>query len=205
MTSDARNDGGRGSIGRALQLPSGARLDGSDFVAVGGLLLLIFTLLIFRSDALPMQLWDESRNASNALEAALDGHWLAPTYHGAVDHWNTKPPLLTWLIAALMKTGVAPLWALRLPNIAAAVATCGLVWGTLRFSLRDRVAAAIGGVLLVTSTLYVGPHATRTGDFDGLESLFVLGYVLCFWAGFKDPARPNWLCGVRPHASPARC
>jgi hypothetical protein len=51
----------------------------------------------------------------------------------------------------------------------------------------------LGGVLLLTSGLYVGLHVTRTGDYDGLESLFVLGYVLSFWAAADEPIRPAWL------------
>ena len=154
--------------------------------------MVVFTL-IYHSDRLPMQLWDESRNANNALEIALHGHWLVPTYGGLRDHWNTKPPLLIWLIAALLKLGVAPLWALRLPAIAAALATLTLVWIVSRRALRDDLAAIFAGAFLVLSTLYIGVHATRTGDYDGLESLFVLGYALCLWRALGDPVRPAWL------------
>lgn len=173
----------------------GSKLEPSDLIVTSGLCLLVAILLIYRSDALPLQYWDESRIANNALEAALDGYWLAPAYNGAVDHWNTKPPLLIWSIAAFFKAGLPALWALRLPSIVAALATCGLAWSILRFGLRDGVAAALCGVLILCSNMYVGIHGARTGDFDGLESLFVLGYVLCLWAALEDPPRPNWLFG----------
>jgi hypothetical protein len=153
-------------------------------------------LVVFNSDKMPMQLWDESRNANNALEMALGGHWLVPTYAGAPDHWNTKPPLLIWLIAGLLRLGLPPLWALRTPSIIAAAATLGLIWGVLRHGLRDRLAAALGAALLLSSLLYLGPHAARTGDYDALESLFVLGYVLCVWRACDDPVKPHWLWGA---------
>ncbi len=145
-----------------------------------------------RYDALPMQLWDESRNSNNALEMALHGRWLVPTYLGAIDHWNTKPPLLIWAMAAGLKLGLPALVALRLTSWLAAAATVGAVWGVLRFAVQDRLAALAGGVLLLSAVIYVGPHAARTGDYDALESAFLLGYVLCVWQAFEG-GRTRWL------------
>src|SRR6516165_7241321 len=88
-------------------------LDRWDVLCVGSLLILWFLLHILNYDSLPLQLWDESRNANNALEIARYGHWLVPTYKGVSDHWNTKPPLLIWQMAALMRLGLPPLLAIR--------------------------------------------------------------------------------------------
>src|ERR1700730_8648375 len=77
-------------------------LDRWDTLCLGSFLLLGFSLLMLRYDQLPLQLWDESRNANNALEIARYGHWLVPTYKRGPDHWNTKPPLLIWQMAALI-------------------------------------------------------------------------------------------------------
>jgi 4-amino-4-deoxy-L-arabinose transferase-like glycosyltransferase len=173
--------------------PSALAFGRIDLITVAGFLLVAFVLLIYRSDALPLQIWDESRIANNALEAAMDGHWLVPTDHGYIDHWNTKPPLLPWLMAAGMRVGLPALWAVRLPSIAAAVITGGLIWAALRIALKDRLAAAIGLSLLFGSILYVGLHGSRNGDYESLESLFILGYVLSFWAASDVPARTNWL------------
>jgi 4-amino-4-deoxy-L-arabinose transferase-like glycosyltransferase len=187
MTARARRGG------RLAPTPSAPAFGRIDLITVAGFLLAAFVLLIYRSDALPLQIWDESRIANNALEAAMDGHWLVPTDHGFVDHWNTKPPLLPWLMAAGMKAGLPALWAIRLPSILAALATGGLIWAALRIALKDRLAAAIGLALLLGSVLYVGLHGSRDGDYESLESLFILGYVLCFWAASGEPVRPNWL------------
>ena len=149
-------------------------------------------LLPFRFDAVPLQLWDESRNANNALEMALHGRWLTPTYAGAVDHWNTKPPLLIWMMAALLRTGLPPLVALRAPSWLAAAATAALLWAVPRFTLRDRLAAVAAPMLLLGAVLYVGPHAARTGDYDALEAAFVLAYVLCLWRALED-GRGAWV------------
>ena len=161
------------------------------------LALFAFAALVWRYDATPLQLWDESRNANNALEIALNGHWLTPTFGGVPDHWNTKPPLLIWLMAAGLKLGLPPLMAIRLPSWIAAFGTLGLVWTALRFGLKDRIAAFVGGGLMLSSLAYVGAHAARTGDFDALESLFVAGYVLSGWAAFEDGRRRvRWLAAT---------
>jgi 4-amino-4-deoxy-L-arabinose transferase-like glycosyltransferase len=157
-------------------------LDRWDVLCVGSLLILWFLLLILNYDSLPLQLWDESRNANNALEIARYGHWLVPTYKGVSDHWNTKPPLLIWQMAALMRLGLPPLLAIRLPTMLAALATVGAVWGVCRYALRDRIAAAAAGFLLLSSLYYADIHIARTGDYDVPLSLFVLCSALAFWA-----------------------
>src|SRR5690348_12772200 len=80
------------------------------------LLALSALMLLFGYDADPLAAWDESRNANNAIEMVTSGNWLVLHYGGLPDHWNTKPPLLIWLIAGLMKAGAPPLLALRLPS-----------------------------------------------------------------------------------------
>ncbi|MFL5297696.1 MAG: ArnT family glycosyltransferase [Phenylobacterium sp.] len=168
-----------------------------EWLGLAVILALFFGSLVYRSDTLAMQLWDESRNANNALGAALGGHWLAPYYGDHVDHWNTKPPLLIWSIAGLLKLGIEPLWALRLPNILATFATAALIGAAFRYSLKDRVAALAGPALLLCSSLYMGFHGARTGDYDAFESFFIVVYVLGFWQAFSsEPVKRHWLAAV---------
>ena len=86
-------------------------------------LILLLAALVFlvRNSAVPMQIWDESRTANNALEMNTTGFSLVTHFHGAADHWSTKPPLLIWLIAACLRIGLPPLLAVRLPSITAAI------------------------------------------------------------------------------------
>ncbi len=167
-------------------------LEAWDILALTALLALWAGVLIVRYDAVPLQLWDESRNANNALEMAWHGRWLVPTYGGLADHWNTKPPLLIWTQAAGLWAGLPTLLALRLASWLAAAAAALALWGVARFALRDRLAAFAAPVLLLSATLYIGPHAARTGDYDALESAFVLGYVLAVWRALED-GRTRWL------------
>ena len=188
--ADAQVHAGLHETARTSRAP--LAFSGWDAMALAVLAALWAALFLVRYDAFPMQLWDESRNANNALEMALHGGWLVPTYAGVADHWNTKPPLLIWAMASGLKLGLPTLVALRLTSWLAAAASVGAVWGVLRFELRDRLAAFVGGVLLLSAVLYVGPHAARTGDYDALESAFLFGYVLCVWKAL-DGGRTRWL------------
>ena len=127
----------------------------------------------------PMELWDESRNATNAMEMANSGDWLVTTFEHAPDRWNTKPPLLIWIMAALLRSGLPAMLALRLPSLLAAMTTIFLVYATCRVLLHDRLAGLLGGSFLCASILFMGDHVARTGDYDALLALLSLGFVLC--------------------------
>jgi 4-amino-4-deoxy-L-arabinose transferase-like glycosyltransferase len=167
----------------------------SDVLCVALLLLTAILLLLIHYDALPMQVWDESRNANNALEMARNGHWLVPHYAGLPEHWNTKPPLLIWLIAGFMRLGFPPLLALRLPAALAAMASTAAIWVICRAVLHDRLAAIVAGLLPLTSSLYMGLHGAGSGNYDALEGFFVLAYLCAFWASLETRRglRYGWL------------
>src|SRR5690348_14930573 len=60
--------------------------------------------------------WDESLYALSAWETATTGHWVAHRLLGAVDYYNSKPPLNVWLIAGAFKLFGTGLLALRLTS-----------------------------------------------------------------------------------------
>jgi len=166
-----------------------------DLGCILGLVLLTLVMLLWNYQGLPLQYWDESRNANNALEMLRGSSWWIPTYNGQIDHWNTKPPLLIWLMAGLMKLGLPPLLAVRLPSALAACATLVVVWASLRFGLRDRFAALVAACLLLSSRLYTGIHGAHTGDYDTLLGLFTTGYVLSMWQALvsRGATRNRWI------------
>ncbi len=90
----------------------------------------LFMFVDVRPD--PIQLWDESRIAVNALEMHLRGLSLVTTYGFTPDLWNTKPPLLVWLIDAAMAVVGPSELAVRLPSMAAALGVLALVSGFTR-------------------------------------------------------------------------
>ncbi len=145
------------------------------------LLLIAAAVMLMRNNALPMQLWDESRNANNALEMSRNGNIIVTYFNGAPDRWNTKPPLLIWFMALLLRMGMPPLLAVRLPSIVAATASVLLVWAFCRNYLNDRLAGLFAGLTLLSAPLFVGWHAGRTGDFDAFVTFFTLLYTLAYW------------------------
>jgi 4-amino-4-deoxy-L-arabinose transferase-like glycosyltransferase len=93
-------------------------------------LLLIVTALVLLPGALtlPMEVWDESRIANNAIEMAMHGGWIVTTFGGVPDHWQLKPPLLVWVMAALLRTDMDPMVAIRLPTILSTIGSVLLVY-----------------------------------------------------------------------------
>jgi 4-amino-4-deoxy-L-arabinose transferase-like glycosyltransferase len=165
----------------------------ADLGCVALLLLLAAAILLLRNSAVPMQIWDESRNANSGLEMSRNGHLLVSYFRGAPDHWNTKPPLLIWCMALLFHLGLPPLAAVRLPSNMAAIATVLLVFFFCRNCLRDRFAGLIGGLTLLAAPLFVGWHSGRTGDVDSLVTLFTLSYTLAFWGYVEAQGRTRTL------------
>lgn len=136
------------------------------------LLLLACWVVVYRIDAVPMNVWDESRQANNALEMLYSGNWLYTTYNGQPDFWNTKPHLLVVLQAFSMKLFGPGLLALRLPSAIAGCLTL-LVWFVFLFKRHGFETAGFFVLILVSCGGFNTYHVTRTGDYDALLILFV--------------------------------
>ncbi|HEY3887277.1 MAG TPA: glycosyltransferase family 39 protein [Caulobacteraceae bacterium] len=126
----------------------------------------------------PIVLWDESRLAVNALEMSQHGFSLITTYGFQPDLWNTKPPLLIWLMAGSIRLFGPEEWAIRAPSLLAGLATLALV---MRFSWRLSRSAGVAATATLTLLLsfgFFGNHAAASGDYDALLTLFTTGYIL---------------------------
>ncbi len=142
--------------------------------------LAVYFPLFYRLDSLPLQQWDEARRAVNAAEMLERGSWLVPWYGDQPEMWGTKPPLLLWLQAfGLRLLGYDEL-AIRLPSALAGLATIALlVWFAER-QLRRPLAGYLASLILLT-TPWCGFHATRSGDFDALLTLWLTTACLFAW------------------------
>ena len=148
----------------------------ADLVLIAGFSL---PLLFASLAALPILLCDESRLANNVIEMYRDGFSLITTYLDHTDLWNTKPPLLIWLMTASFHIFGPSEWALRLPSALAALATCWIVYWLCRDVTRDRVAGIAGALVLMTTYGFVAPHVARTGDYDALLIAFTTAILAC--------------------------
>ena len=147
------------------------------------LFLLVAALFLFVDPIVPpVALADESRNANNAIDMHLGGFSLITTYDFRPDLWNTKPPLLIWLMSATMALFGPSEWALRLPSALAAMGTLWMVLLLVRRVTGSTGTALLAASLLLLSPGFFGEHGARTGDYDALLTLFVTAaLVLLFF------------------------
>jgi len=130
---------------------------------------------------MPIYIWDEARLASNAIEMSITNDIIVTHYEGKPDLWNTKPPLLIWMQAGLIKLiGINEL-AIRLPSAIAGLITCFALFFFLKRHTKNYWFGFIAALVLVTSQGYVGYHGTRTGDYDALLILFITLFSFSFY------------------------
>jgi 4-amino-4-deoxy-L-arabinose transferase-like glycosyltransferase len=154
--------------------------------------------LFFDLKPQPIDLWDESRIVVNALEMHARGLGLVTTYGFAPDLWNTKPPLLVWLMQAPLALFGPQEWALRLPSALASLGTLAVVMAFVRRTTGSAATAAFAAVLLTLSVGFFGRHGARTADFDALLCFCTTGYLhLAFFALHRrrPPVRPLAIAG----------
>jgi 4-amino-4-deoxy-L-arabinose transferase-like glycosyltransferase len=154
-------------------------------VAVAGI------LLFYRLGSAPLYVWDEARLANNALEMSQNGISLVTTYAGAPDHWNTKPPLLVWLMALSIKSFGPTEFSVRLPSVLAALLTSVMVFAFCTSRLK-RPAAGFAAVLaLFCSAGFVQWHGARSGNYDAALALFTTIYLLAGYLCLAERPSPS--------------
>lgn len=154
-------------LAKLRALPSGAKW------ALALFLLLGYFPLFLHLDTLPARLFDESRQALSALEMLRTGDWLVTRYQGVTDLYNTKPPLLFWLITASYALLGPGELAMRLPVAILAWLTCSVL---LRYVWRLTGSPWTGlfaALILLTSGGYITNHVARTADFDAPMIFFM--------------------------------
>jgi 4-amino-4-deoxy-L-arabinose transferase-like glycosyltransferase len=124
---------------------------------------------------------------SNAIEMSWSGFSLVTTYGFKPDLWNTKPPLLIWLIAGCMRLFGPSEWAARLPSLVAAVATVAMVLAFSWRLTRNRFVAFAAPVLLTLSGGFYGVHAGQSADYEMLLCFFTTGYLLLLFEALHRP------------------
>ena len=156
-------------------------VDFLDTIIIVCLGVLCYYIFIFRLDAFPLRMWDEARNSINALEMLKTKNIFVTYFNGSPDMWNTKPPLLIWIIAGLFKfLGISEL-SVRLPSAIAASSVVIAIYLFSKKILNERWIGLVGALILVSSMGFPDTHIGRTGDYDALLTLWTfLGAVSFF-------------------------
>lgn len=157
--------------------------------------LLIASALFMFVDARvpPIYLWDESRLAVNALEMSRHGWSLVTTYGSVPDLWNTKPPLLIWLMSGSIHLLGPSEVAIRVPSMIAATGTLAVVFAFVRRVTHAVAPAALAVFLLSASVAYFGEHGARTGDYDALLCFFTTSYLCLLYFAVHRTCPPKRL------------
>ena len=151
-------------------------------------------LLLFTGKTIPVVIWDEGRIIVNAMEMRQTGLSLITTYNFDPDLWNTKPPLLIWLMTGSMALFGPTEFALRLPSLLSSLGTVLLVMLFLRRITRSVAIATFGGLSLAISGGFFGEHGARTGDYDALLCFFTTAYLmLLFFALHRQSPPFRWI------------
>lgn len=130
---------------------------------------------------LGLRMWDESRNAVNALEMSVNGNYIVRYYNGHPDDWELKPPLLIWLQMLFLKILGYNETALRLPSAISSLLIIVIIIYFLKKEFSNNYAGFLSGLVLITSPGYLGEHTGRTGDHDLLLCLWMTLSILFFY------------------------
>ncbi len=148
--------------------------------------------LTVRLDREMVDVWDESIYATSALEMRASRAWAVTTFQGAVDYFNSKPPLNVWLIVGafdLFGVGLVPL---RLPAALAAWLTILVVFRWTR-QVSGRAQAALAALVLATTYPFLYVHAGRTANTDAPLALVVTLVFVVLWRARTDARAAVWL------------
>jgi 4-amino-4-deoxy-L-arabinose transferase-like glycosyltransferase len=144
---------------------------------VFGIMLLLASFPIFYGlTTTPIIQFDEARLAHNAYEMYQNGFSLKTTYENKVDMWNTKPPLLVWIQAALIHLFGPGELPIRLPSAVATLVLCALIFKFVFKHSKSLIWSFLSAMALATFHGFIALHVSRTGDYDALLTLWVFIY-----------------------------
>ncbi len=136
--------------------------------------------------------WDESLYANSAWEAVHNGNWIGTTFMGALDYYNTKPPLNVWLIALSFKAFGVSLISLRAASTLSTFLTVLVlqIWARKCFG---SLVALLSSLVLSTTFGFFYLHSGRSANTDAPFTLFMLLTVVTLWAETRRPWLRVWL------------
>ena len=137
------------------------------FLSILGLFVLTIPLWL-KVDLLPMRIWDESRNAVNAIEMYQTNNWLVRTFNFAPETYELKPPLLTWFqVGSLHIFGLNEL-GIRTPSVLFSIITLLLLFSLIYKMTDNPFLGLLAATITATSAGFYAEHAGRFGDHEAL-------------------------------------
>jgi 4-amino-4-deoxy-L-arabinose transferase-like glycosyltransferase len=117
--------------------------------------------------------WDESLYGLSAWEAVSGGSWIGTTFYRTLDYYNTKPPLLVWLIALSFKAFGPSLVSLRVTSAVSAWLSVAVLqyWTRRHFGAFVALAASL---ILSTMFGFLYVHSGRSAATDAPFTLVTI-------------------------------
>ena len=132
---------------------------------------------------------DEACYGINAYEMLKNGNIWVNTLKYKTDYYNSKPPLMLWLILIGYKIYGCNAMGLRIAS-----AVCGLflffIGSYFVYRKKDGVSALLFAAFLPACTLLFNYHMMRSGDTD---SLYGLCFILAMIGLINASQNPMWL------------
>ena len=158
----------------------GQQLGIGKLVLLSLFLLALYFPIFLHLDYLPIQLYDESRRAINALEMTGNGNLLVTYYDGKPDMWG-KPPMPIWFMALSMQIFGFDELGLRLPSALIGLAIAFILFHFSNKYLKNPMLGIFSALILVSSRGFIREHVVRTADYDVYLCLWSLSYTLLFF------------------------
>lgn len=162
------------------------------YVVVLLLVLCLGAYLVFHNlDEQHIVAYDEARHGVNGYEMLQSGDWIVPTYMGAEEDWNLKPPLSFWLIAINFQLFGYTNFAFRFHS-AVAMLLMLLITALWLKKRHGAVASIVAALLMLANASFFGLSSARAGDATMLFVLFYTVSMLCMLDIERDV---RWLYG----------
>ena len=151
---------------------------------------LSYFVIFIKLASFHMRWWDESIFAVNAYEMMHNGKYFSSYFDGAVDLYNTKPPLTQWIQIVFVKLFGYNELSLRLPSAIAASLSVLVIFKFIAKSF-NYTQAWISSLILLTSSGFINFHTARTAESDALLTLFLLVGNISFIKYLIDEKKQN--------------
>jgi 4-amino-4-deoxy-L-arabinose transferase-like glycosyltransferase len=149
------------------------------------LIIIFFSLAAFqqayRIGSESIKIWDESSGAQNAIEMMTNKKFFIVYSDGKPDHLDVKPPLALWLKIISYKIFGINEFSVRFPTIVAFWMIMLFIVLFAVYFLKIPEIAWITLLIAASSRGFIIYHIARHGDPDTLLTMFVTGYLLCFF------------------------
>ncbi|MEQ8323325.1 MAG: glycosyltransferase family 39 protein [Vicingaceae bacterium] len=156
-------------------------------------LLVFFVALYFplflNLDRLSIRMWDESRNAVNALEMALHGNYFIRHFNGIPDHIDLNPPFFIWFQALSLKLFGYNELSIRLISPFSILGIIAMIIVFLKRETGKTLPGFFAGLVIVCSLGVIHRHIARTGDHDAFLTMLLTGAGISHYYYLKSDLR----------------